>query len=194
MTCSWGIYSTTLHNIKEASMLTGAKIKVFSRMNCCLEAAVFIWRSLPTLFLLMAEFSSQDHRTEAPVSLLAVDWRPEYSLEVLMLKLKLQHFGHQMQRTDSLEKTLTVEKIESRKRRGWQRMRWLNGITDWMDMSFKQAPGVGDGQGSLVCCSPWSHKELDTTEWLNWTEQTEDHDELLKATTFLFKWPLPFLS
>ena len=190
MTGSWGIHSKTLYNIKEASMLTGAKIKVFARMNCCLEAVAFVWRSLPTLFLLMAEFSSQDHRTEATVSLLAVDWRPEYSLEVLMLKLKLQHFGHRIQRTDSLEKTLMVGKIEGRRRRGQQ----MDGITDCKDMSFKKAPGVGDGQGSLVCCSPWGSKESDTTEQLNWTEQTEDHAELLKATTFLSKWPLPFSS
>ena len=53
-------------------------------------------------------------------------------------------------------------KIEGRKRRGWQRMRWLNGITDSMDMSLSKR--VGNGQGSLACCSPWGHKELDTTE------------------------------
>ena len=61
---------------------------------------------------------------------------PEYSLEVLMLKLKLQYFGHLMQRTDSLEKTLMLGKIEGRKRRGQQRMRWLDGITDSMDMGL----------------------------------------------------------
>ena len=59
---------------------------------------------------------------------------PEYSLEGLMLKLKLQYFGHQMQRTDSLEKTLMLGKIEGRRRRGRQRMRWLDGITDSMAM------------------------------------------------------------
>ena len=61
---------------------------------------------------------------------------PEYSLEGLMLKLKLQYFGHLMQRTDSLEKTLMLGKIEDRRRRGRQRMRWLDGITDLMDMSL----------------------------------------------------------
>ena len=63
---------------------------------------------------------------------------PEYSLEGLMLKLKLQYFGHLMQRTDSLEKTLLLGKIEGRRRRGRQRMRWLEGITDSKDMSLSK--------------------------------------------------------
>ena len=73
---------------------------------------------------------------------------PEYSLEGLMLKLKLQYFGHLMGRTDSFEKTLMLGKIEGGRRRGRQRMRWLNDITDSMDTS------LGDGQGGLACCSP----------------------------------------
>ena len=63
---------------------------------------------------------------------------PEYSLEGLMLKLKLQYFGHLMQRADSLEKTLMLGKIEGRRKRGWQRMRWLDSITDSMDMNLSK--------------------------------------------------------
>ena len=78
-----------------------------------------------------------------------------------MLKLKLQYFGHLKQRADSLEKILMLGKIEGR-RRGKQRTRWLDGITNGHD--FEQAPGDGEGQGTLECFSPWGHKELDTTE------------------------------
>ena len=88
---------------------------------------------------------------------------PEYSLEGLMLKLKLQSFGHLMRRTDSLEKTLMLGKIEGGRRKGRQRMRWLDGITDSMD-KFEQALGDGEGQGGLACCSPWGCRELDVTE------------------------------
>ena len=77
---------------------------------------------------------------------------PEYSLEGLMLKLKLQYFGHLIQRVDLLEKTLMLGKIEGR-RRGRQRMRWLNCITSSMDMDLGRL-GDGEGQGSLACCSP----------------------------------------
>ena len=98
---------------------------------------------------------------------------PEYSLKGLMLKLKLQYFGHLMQRTDSLEETLMLGKIEGQRKRGWQRMRWLDDITDWMDMSLSKLQD-GDGQGSLACCSPWDHKGLDMTEQLNWTESSYD--------------------
>ena len=81
---------------------------------------------------------------------------PEYSLEGLRLKLKLQYSGHFMRRTDSLEKTLMQGKIEGR--RGRQRMRWLDGITNSMGHEFEQAAGVDDGQGSLACGSPWGHR------------------------------------
>ena len=84
-----------------------------------------------------------------------------------MLKLKLQYFGHLMQRTDSLEKTLMLGKIEGERRKGQQRMRWLDGITDSMDMNLSKLSGVGDGQGGLACRSPWGCKESDTAERLN---------------------------
>ena len=96
---------------------------------------------------------------------------PEYSLEGLMLKL--QYFGHLMRRAYSLEKTLMLGKIEGRRRRWWQRMRRLNSITDSRDINeFEQTLGDGEGQGSLECCSSWSRKESDTTEWLNnWNKE-----------------------
>ena len=92
---------------------------------------------------------------------------PGCSLEGMMLKLKLQYFGHLMRKTDLLEKTLMLGGIGGRRRRGRQRMRWLDGITDSMDVSLSELPGVGDGQGGLVCCDSWDRKESDTTEQLN---------------------------
>ena len=79
-----------------------------------------------------------------------------------MLKLKLQYYGHLMQRTDSLEKTLMLVKIEGRRRRGRQRMRWLDGITNSMDMSVSKLQKTVK-EGSLACSSPWGRKELDMT-------------------------------
>ena len=91
---------------------------------------------------------------------------PEYSLEELMLKLKLQYFGHLMRRADTVEKTLMLGKIEGGRRRGRQRIRWLDGITNSVDMSLSKL-GIGAGQGGLACGSPWGHKESDITERLN---------------------------
>ena len=78
--------------------------------------------------------------------------------------MKLQYFGHLMGRTDSLKKTLMLGKIEGRRRRGQQRMGWLECITQLDRCEFEQALAVGDGQGSQACCSPWGRKELDMTE------------------------------
>ena len=78
---------------------------------------------------------------------------PEYSLKGLMLKLKFQYFGYMMWRIDSLEKTLMLGKIERPERRVWQRMRWLNGITDWWTWIWASS-GSWCGQGNLACCGP----------------------------------------
>ena len=86
---------------------------------------------------------------------------PEYSLEGLILKL--QYFGYLCKEL-TLEKSLMLEKIEGGRRRGWQRMRGLDGITNGHE--FEQTPGDGEGQGSLACCSPWGSKEANTTEQL----------------------------
>ena len=88
---------------------------------------------------------------------------PGCSLEGMMLKLKLQYFGHLMRKVDSLEKILML-----RGKRGWQRMRWLHHRLD--ERGFGWTPRVGDGQGGLVCCNSWGRKESDTTEQLNWTD------------------------
>ena len=83
----------------------------------------------------------------------------------LMLKMKFQYFGHLMWRDDCLEKTLMLGKIESRRRSGQQRMTWLFGIANSMDMSLSKLWELEKDRGSLVCCSPWSQSGM--TEWLN---------------------------
>ena len=95
---------------------------------------------------------------------------PGCSLEGLMLKLKLQYFGHLKWRTESLEKTLILGKIEGRRISGWQRMRWLDGIIDSMDTRLSKLQELVMDREGLVCCSPWGGKESNTTEQLNWTE------------------------
>ena len=84
-----------------------------------------------------------------------------------MLKLKLQSFDHLIQRADSMEKTVMLGKIEGRRRKGQQRMRCLDGITDSMNMSLSKLQETVKGQGRLVCCSPWACEEVDVTERLN---------------------------
>ena len=81
-----------------------------------------------------------------------------------MLKLKLQYFCHLMRRSDSFEKTLMLGKIEDGRRRGQQRMRWLDGITNLMDMSLSRFQELVMDKGSVVFCCSWGHKESDTTE------------------------------
>ena len=98
---------------------------------------------------------------------------PGCSLEGMILKLKLQYFGHLMQRVDSLEKRLWCWEGLGAGGKGDDRGWWLDGrdVHHWLDgREFEWIPGVGDGQGGLACCYSWGCKELDTTEWLNWTE------------------------
>ena len=95
---------------------------------------------------------------------------PEYSLEGLMLKLKLQYFGHLMRRADTLEKTLMLGKIEGRKKSGRQEDEMAGWHHQLNGHEFEQALGVGDGQGGLVRCSPGGRKESDTIEQLDSNE------------------------
>ena len=116
---------------------------------------------------------------------------PEYSLEGLMLKLKLHYFGHLMRRTDLLEKIpsgkdwMQEEKVMTEDEMvGWHH--WLDGH------ELEQAPGVGDGQGNLVCCNPWDHKESDTTEQLNWTDGSSISSFLRNLhTVLLYQFAFP---
>ena len=93
-----------------------------------------------------------------------------HNIIYIICSLKLKYFGHPMQKADSLKKTLMVGKIEGRRRRGRQRMRWLDGMTDSMDMSLSKFWEMVKDRGSLVCCSPWGHKESDMTERRNNTK------------------------
>ena len=106
---------------------------------------------------------------------------PEYSLEGLMLKLKLQSFGHLIWRTDSLEKTLMLGKTEGRRRRRQQRIRWLDDITNLMNMSLSKLwELVMDRKASCATVHAWGWKESDTTQQLDWTKQIWNQNYYMK--------------
>ena len=113
---------------------------------------------------------------------------PEYSLEGLMLKLKLQYFGHLMRRANSFEKTLMLGKIEGRRRRGWQRTRWLDGVTDSIDINLSKLWELVMDREAWHAAER-GHKATDMTEWLNWTEsQKQPEINLEMPIMYLGKW------
>ena len=142
----------------------------------CMDARVGQWRKLSTKELMVLNCGVGEDSWES-LGLQGDPTSPSWRRSVLGVHWKnwcwswnSQYVGHLMRRVDSLEKTLMLGRIGGRRRRGRQRMRWLDGI-NWLDgHGFGWTPEVGDGQGGLACCGSWGSKELDTTEWLNWTD------------------------
>ena len=137
-------YTHSKHTVLRRSPLISQHIKMGPLNMLALEgfthwAFLFFFK---IFFFMQTIYKLSSVQSLSRVQLFATPWikkiNPEYSLEGLMLRLKLQYFGHLMQRGDSLEKTLMLRKIEGRRRRGWQRMRWLDGITDLMDVSLSK--------------------------------------------------------
>ena len=164
--------------LKSRDITLPTKIRLVKAMVfqwSCMDVRVGLWRKLSAEELMLLNCGVGEDSLGARRSNQSIlkETSPECSLEGLMLRLKLQYFGHLMQRVNSLEKTLMLGGIGGRRRRGRQRMRWLDGITDSMHMNLGELWGVGDGQGGLTCCDSSGHKESDTTEQLKWTELTQ---------------------
>ena len=111
---------------------------IWSFQWSCIDVRVGLWRKLNAEEFMLLNCGVGEDSWESLGQSILNEISPEYSLKGLILKLKLQYFGHLMRRTDSFEKTLMLGKIEGRKRRGRQRMRWLNGIMDSMDMNLSK--------------------------------------------------------
>ena len=118
----------------------------------------------------------------------------EYSLEGLMVKLKIQYFGHLMQRADLLEKTLMLGKIEGGRRRGWQRMKWLDGITDSMGMSLSKLQEIAGDRGAWRTARAHSYKVNRIVLLFFWTYFREWHPELLGWSFNSVHYTQPFVS
>ena len=115
---------------------------------------------------LMTRKEPAEHNTQARG--LGIFWAPAFSC-----RKRTDTERWPKQTPGCLCEVLLLGKIEDKRRRGWQSMRWLDVINRLNGHEFEQAPGVGDGQGSLTCCSSWGRKVLDTTEWLNWTDESK---------------------
>ena len=147
----------------------------------CMDVSVELWRKLSAKKMMLLNCGAGEDYWESlglqgdPTSPSLKEISPGCSLEGLMLKVKLQYFGHLKWKVDSLEKTLMLGGFGSRRRKGKQRLRWLMASPSqwtWVWVNSR----AGDGQGGLECSDSRGHKESDTTEWLNWTELKSSDD------------------